>query len=105
MVDVSDGLLQDAGHIAAASGVVLEIDTAALEVGQPLADAAAAFNADPLDWVLRGGEDHALLATFPGGSALPEGFTPIGRVSAGEPGVQVDGVPAAGPGGHDHFRR
>ena len=69
--------------------------------------AAAAFNADPLDWVLRGGEDHALLATFPAGADLPEPFVMVGRVLAvGDdgPGVLLDGVRDTAPGGHDHFR-
>ncbi len=47
-----------------------------------MAEAAAAFNQDPLGWVLGGGEDHALLATFPAGGDLPEGFTVVGAVHA-----------------------
>lgn len=35
---------------------------------------------DPMDWVLYGGEDHSLLATFPQGSEIPRGFKVIGRV-------------------------
>ncbi len=69
----------------------------------PVAEAAAAFNADPLGWVLGGGDDHALLATFPAGTPLPEGFVAIGSVSAGGPAVLVDGARWTGPAGHDHF--
>jgi len=103
MLDVSDGLVQDAGHLAAASGVLVALDTTRITVDAPVAEAAAAFNADPLLWVLGGGDDHALLATFPAGTALPEGFVAIGEVVAGEPAVLVDGAPWAGPAGHDHF--
>jgi thiamine-monophosphate kinase len=104
MLDVSDGLVQDAGHLADASGVVVALDTARITVDDPVAGAAAAFNADPLVWVLGGGDDHALLATFPPGTPLPDGFVAIGEVTAGEPAVLVDGEPWAGPSGHDHFR-
>jgi thiamine-monophosphate kinase len=114
MLDVSDGLVQDAGHLAAASGVVVSLETARLVVDAPVSEAAAAFSADPLVWVLTGGDDHALLATFPAGSALPEGFVAIGVVLAPasgggtadgrSPGVLVDGEPHAGSPGHDHFR-
>ena len=105
MIDVSDGLVQDAGHLADASGVVVSLETARIAVDAPVAEAAAAFNADPLGWVLGGGDDHALLATFPAGRVLPEGFVAIGAVSAGDPAVLVDGAPWEGPAGHDHFAR
>jgi len=103
MLDVSDGLVQDAGHLAAASGVVVALDTARIAVDAPVAEAAAAFNADPLLWVLGGGDDHALLATFSPGTTLPEGFVAIGDVTAGDSVVLVDGAPWNGPAGHDHF--
>jgi thiamine-monophosphate kinase len=116
MCDVSDGLLADAGHLAAASGVVVDVDRAALvramlEPPGALQQVAAALGADPLAWVLTGGEDHALLATFPPGAALPEGFTAVGEVREGRPGVTVSGEPAAdvavavgaGRTGHVHF--
>ena len=103
MLDVSDGLVQDAGHLADASGVVIALDTTALAIDSPVAEAASAFNVDPLGWVLGGGDDHALLATFPPSAALPPGFTVIGEVRAGEPAVLVDGAPYAGSAGHDHF--
>jgi thiamine-monophosphate kinase len=118
MCDVSDGLLADAAHLATAAGVDVDIDRpalvrATLEPDGPLQQVAAALGGDPLAWVLTGGEDHALLATFPAGSPLPEGWTAIGSVRAARqnPAVHVSGETAAAViravgaegAGHVHF--
>ncbi|ACQ79853.1 thiamine-monophosphate kinase [Beutenbergia cavernae DSM 12333] len=106
LLDVSDGLVRDAGRLAAASGVVVDLDSAAL-VGDhdALAPTADALGARAWDWVLGGGEDHALLGTFPPDAAVPEDFRRIGTVHPaddGAPGVRVDGSPAP-VAGWDHF--
>lgn len=102
MVDVSDGLVADAGHLARASGVRFDLRTDALDVPEPLQAVAAALGADPVTLVLGGGDDHALLATFPGGATLPPGWTVVGEVLAGE-GVTVDGETYDGSPGFTHF--
>ena len=118
MIDVSDGLLADLGHIAAASGVLIDLSSARLSPGDNLLAAARSLDMDrtergstpeytqALTWVLAGGEDHALAATFKPGTALPARWTVIGEVLAG-PGnrysVLVDGRPWAGTRGWDHF--
>jgi thiamine-monophosphate kinase len=140
MIDVSDGLLADLGHIAAASGVLIDVTSARLRPGGPLLAAARAVPAslppslartdrgaritppDPplaaepsaqapsarapsaraLRWVLTGGEDHSLAATFPPGVTLPPRWTVIGAVRRGQ-GVVVDGRPWTGSPGWDHF--
>ncbi|MBP2418826.1 thiamine-phosphate kinase [Microlunatus capsulatus] len=106
MVDVSDGLLADLGHVARASGVVVDLRQDAFEVPEPLQAVSAATGADPYDLLLTGGEDHALAATFPAG-AVPEGWRVVGEVrAAGEDegaGVLVDGRTWAATGGFDHF--
>jgi thiamine-monophosphate kinase len=103
MVDVSDGLVADLRHVAVASGVSVRLSSDAFHVPQEFHDTARALNADPTTWLLTGGEDHALAATFPGDVDLPMAWSVVGRVEEGEPGVLVDGAPYAGPGGWTAF--
>lgn len=106
MIDVSDGLIAEARHIADASAVVMSISSTALEVPEEIRATAAAYNVDPRLWLLTGGEDHALLATFSGKKKLPAGFIEIGIVEPpGDegPGVIVDGIRDNSRGGHRHF--
>jgi thiamine-monophosphate kinase len=114
MIDISDGLVADLGHVASASGVQIELETSRImaePVASPrlLAGAAAALartgraeGADAVSWVLTGGDDHALAATFPPGISLSAGWTIIGRVGQGN-GIVVDGNRWTGPGGWEHF--
>lgn len=91
MMDVSDGLVLDASRLAAASGVTIALESSRL--GPDASDALA------------GGEDHALLATFPAGRPVPEGFRRIGAVRArGADAVLVDGRPHEGRAGWDPYR-
>ncbi len=106
MIDVSDGLLADAGHIAADSGVSIDIQRDAFEMDEAMHAVGSALGVDPMQFVLGGGDDHSILATFPNGSVLPEGFSAIGTVTApggAGPGVTVDGAPYDGPTGWKHF--
>lgn len=106
MLDVSDGLLIDAGRIASASGVVLDLDGDALgEHAAAVAEALPPVVGDPMRFVVSGGEDHGLLACFPPGAVLPGGFRRIGAVRAGDSTVLIDGAsPPTGRDGWDSFR-
>jgi thiamine-monophosphate kinase len=68
MIDVSDGLVADCGHIAAASGVSVALDALDLADGATEADA------------LFGGDDYVLVACGP---SAP-GWTRIGACAEGE---------------------
>jgi thiamine-monophosphate kinase len=94
LVDVSDGLVQDLGHIADASGVRIELDGAALPV-------PAVLGPDGRHHVLTGGDDHAFVGTFPRGVPLSAGWRVIGRVVEGT-GLVVDGI-VSDSGSWDHF--
>lgn len=110
MIDVSDGLAADLGHIARESAVAAEIDCDALPLPEELNAESA------LDVVLNGGEDYALLftcsqaqlaqihASYP--STFPA-FRPIGRIVSDEPGVYLTRKGEREryePRGYDHFR-
>jgi thiamine-monophosphate kinase len=121
MIDISDGLVADLGHIASASGVRIDIRSAALDLGRPLSEAASILGRraekqisrtdrgntqpapEPLTWALSGGEDHSLAATFPPGVPLPPRWTVIAEVREGQ-GIHIDGQPYTAPHGWDHFR-
>ncbi len=106
LVDVSDGLVADLGHVCSASGVDAALESAALLVDEPVAAVGAALGVDPLSFVLTGGDDHALVATFPATLELPEGWVVVGRVveASEERGrVLVDGAVPEGVGGFRHF--
>ncbi|HET9975437.1 MAG TPA: thiamine-phosphate kinase [Streptosporangiaceae bacterium] len=120
LIDVSDGLLADLGHVADASGVQIrlvsdglrperELLAAARKIsertGSPSRPAPTATLADAIarEWVLTGGEDHSLVAAFPPGTRLPPRWRVLGEVGPGR-GVVVDGnQPRTGALGWDHF--
>ncbi|WP_347352259.1 thiamine-phosphate kinase [Intrasporangium sp.] len=105
MLDVSDGLLRDAGRIARASRVILDLDPTALDddvdrIARTLGRQAAR------ECVLAGGEEHSLLATFVPG-CVPEGWRVIGvaRGTAPDEGPEVlVGGRRETLTGWDHFR-
>jgi len=111
-LDVSDGLVQDVGHLCRAAGL-----GAVIEAGWvPLSAAAATAGAEHFARCLTGGDDYELAFAAPAaaaaavraaGIAVATPVTVVGRFAAGDPGVQVrrtDGTaPALASAGWDHF--
>jgi thiamine-monophosphate kinase len=111
MIDASDGLSGDLNRLVIASGLRAELDRGALEeLAGPLLPAARALAARgapgrpaerALHWVLDGGEDHGFIAAMPE-ERVPVGWVRIGTCRAGQPGVELDGIPLTARG-FSHF--
>jgi len=116
-IDVSDGLLQDLGHICERSHMGAELQLESIPLSDPIKALAAANGVDPYQWALRGGEDYSLLFTVRQDKekkllAILEkeeiAAVPIGKIVL-EAGVRVyrDGelVATGTDGGYDHFKK
>ena len=117
MIDISDGLLADLGHLCAASGVGAELRCGSFDLNGALQEAAEAVGVDPLQWVLSGGEDYELLFTAPPGSV--DQLVEAGERAGGCPVTVIGTVTGSGircldaagdpinpkHNGWDHFRR
>ena len=114
MIDVSDGLGADAEHLAAASGLGIEVELESVPLAPGVRETAEAAGRDPLEMAASGGEDYELLCALPRGamdeaSAAVESaggkLTEIGRfVAGGSVRLRLPGGRSVPASGHDHLR-
>ena len=101
-IDVSDGLIADIGHLAAASKVCIEVDLAHIPRVNGVSALEAASSGEEYEIVVTAAEIDVGQFSSEFGLDLTE----IGRVVAGSSGVELlnDGQPVTAPLGFDHFR-
>ncbi len=114
MIDVSDGLGAEAEHLAAASGVGIEIEVDRVQRGEGVAEVAAAAGRDPDELMVSGGEDYELLCAIPRAAladcraAVAHTGTDLHEIGRVVPGgsvrLRLPGGRSIPAGGHDHLR-
>jgi thiamine-monophosphate kinase len=105
-IDISDGLLQDLGHLLELSGVGAEVDAASIPVSRAYREVAG----PDLSLALSGGEDYELLFCMRPGHSAPEFArwlrVPTRRIGAvvRRRGLHLRGAAPPGAGGWDQLR-
>ncbi len=110
MIDISDGLAADLGHLLAAGGVGATIDVAAIPVLHAAADAARRAGREPWHFAAASGEEYELIAIMPADmqpeelASAPVPVAVIGTIDR-EAGIRaiLNGTAVDLPGGFDHF--
>lgn len=105
MIDISDGLLSDLGHICEESGTGFILDTASLPVHDEIKKFCKGDTSQIHDYILRSGEEYELLFTSGILSDEKEGITCIGTITgSGYALRRGDILEPVEIKGYDHFK-